>query len=85
VFVLLTDPEIEGGIVRRGLRCMSCCDGEDYQSPRKLPTKGRFAMARTEDIPQPTRDAVVNVECPSFDATPFVSGLPLAQTPCGDR
>jgi D-proline reductase (dithiol) PrdB len=36
-------------------------------------------MARTEDIPQPTRDAVINVECPSFDTTPFVSGAPLGQ------
>ena len=36
-------------------------------------------MARTEDIPQPTRGAVVNVDCPSFDTTPFVSGPPLAQ------
>jgi D-proline reductase (dithiol) PrdB len=36
-------------------------------------------MARTEDIPQPTRDAVVNAECPSFDTTPFVAGPPLAE------
>jgi D-proline reductase (dithiol) PrdB len=36
-------------------------------------------MARIEDIPQPTRDAVLNVPCPAFDTTPFVSGPPLAQ------
>jgi D-proline reductase (dithiol) PrdB len=36
-------------------------------------------MARLEDIPQPTRDAVVTVPCPSFDTTPFVSGPPLAE------
>lgn len=34
-------------------------------------------MARIEDIPQPTRDAVLAVPCPSFEATPFVSGPPL--------
>lgn len=36
-------------------------------------------MARPEDIPQPTRDAVLNLPCPSFGTTPFVSGPPLAQ------
>ena len=36
-------------------------------------------MARPEDIPQPTRDAALNIPCPSFDTTPFVSGPPLAQ------
>ncbi len=36
-------------------------------------------MARPEDIPQPTRDAVLNLPCPSFETTPFVSGPPLAQ------
>lgn len=36
-------------------------------------------MARVEDIPQPTRDAVVNIDCPQFDTTPFVAGPPLAQ------
>jgi D-proline reductase (dithiol) PrdB len=36
-------------------------------------------MARPEDIPQPTRDTVLNLPCPSFDTTPFVSGPPLAQ------
>jgi len=36
-------------------------------------------MARIEDIPQPTRDAVVNADCPSFDATPFVLGPPLSE------
>jgi D-proline reductase (dithiol) PrdB len=32
-------------------------------------------MARTEDIPQSTRD----VPCPSFDTTPFVAGPPLSE------
>lgn len=36
-------------------------------------------MARLEDIPQPTRDAVANADCPSFDTTPFVLGPPLSQ------
>lgn len=36
-------------------------------------------MARLEDIPQPTRDAVVALPCPSFDTQPFVAGPPLAQ------
>jgi D-proline reductase (dithiol) PrdB len=36
-------------------------------------------MARLEDIPQPTRDAVVNLPCPSFDTRPFVAGPQLAQ------
>ena len=36
-------------------------------------------MARLEDIPQPTRDAVVNVACPTFDTRPFIAGPPLAQ------
>jgi D-proline reductase (dithiol) PrdB len=36
-------------------------------------------MARPEDIPQPTRDAVLNLPCPSYDTTPFVVGPPLAQ------
>jgi D-proline reductase (dithiol) PrdB len=36
-------------------------------------------MARPEDIPQPTRDVVLNLPCPVFETTPFVSGPPLAQ------
>jgi D-proline reductase (dithiol) PrdB len=36
-------------------------------------------MARTDDIPQPTRDTVLNLPCPAFGTTPFVSGPPLAQ------
>jgi D-proline reductase (dithiol) PrdB len=36
-------------------------------------------MARLEDIPQPTRDAVVNLPCPAFDTRPFASGVPLSQ------
>jgi D-proline reductase (dithiol) PrdB len=36
-------------------------------------------MARPEDIPQPTRDAVLNLPCPAFEAKPFVSGPPLAK------
>jgi D-proline reductase (dithiol) PrdB len=36
-------------------------------------------MARPEDIPQPTRDAVLNLPCPAFETTPFVSGPLLSQ------
>ncbi len=36
-------------------------------------------MARIEDIPQPTRDAVLAIPCPSFETTPFVAGRPLAE------
>ncbi len=36
-------------------------------------------MARPEDIPQPTRDAVLNLPCPSFDTTPFNAGPPLSR------
>ncbi len=36
-------------------------------------------MARLEDIPQPTRDAVVTAPCPAFDNQPFVAGPPLSQ------
>ena len=36
-------------------------------------------MARLEDIPEPTRTAVANLPCPSFETTPFVSGPPLSQ------
>jgi D-proline reductase (dithiol) PrdB len=36
-------------------------------------------MARLEDIPQPTRDAVVAAPCPAFDTQPFVVGPTLAQ------
>ena len=36
-------------------------------------------MARLEDIPQPTRDAVVVASCPVFETQPFVVGPPLAQ------
>jgi len=36
-------------------------------------------MARIEDIPQPTRDAVLAAPCPSPTTTPFVTGPPLSQ------
>jgi D-proline reductase (dithiol) PrdB len=36
-------------------------------------------MARLEDIPQPTRDAVLAVPCPSYGTHPFVVGPKLAQ------
>ncbi len=36
-------------------------------------------MARPQDIPEPTRTAVLNIECPVFEATPFVAGKPLSQ------
>src|SRR5271165_4942190 len=35
-------------------------------------------MARIEDIPQPTRDAVLNLQGQRFDTTPFVAGPKLA-------
>jgi D-proline reductase (dithiol) PrdB len=34
-------------------------------------------MARIEDIPQPTRDAVASLACQPFGTTPFVAGPPL--------
>ncbi len=40
---------------------------------------GGTTMARLEDIPQPTRDAVVAAPCPAYDTQPFVVGPPLAQ------
>lgn len=36
-------------------------------------------MARLEDIPEPTRTAVANLPCPSFESTPFVGGPPLSE------
>ena len=36
-------------------------------------------MARLEDIPRPTRDAVLNLVSTRFDTAPFVAGPPLAQ------
>ena len=36
-------------------------------------------MARPKTFLSPTRDAVLNLPCPSFDTTPFVGGPPLAQ------
>lgn len=36
-------------------------------------------MARIEDIPQPTRDAVQSVPCPQYATAPFVQGGPLRQ------
>jgi D-proline reductase (dithiol) PrdB len=36
-------------------------------------------MARTEDIPEPTRAAVANLPCPTFDTTPFVGGPALSK------
>jgi D-proline reductase (dithiol) PrdB len=36
-------------------------------------------VARLEDIPEPTRTAVANLPCPSFEATPFVGGPALSQ------
>jgi D-proline reductase (dithiol) PrdB len=35
-------------------------------------------MARLEDIPEPTRTAVVTLDIPRFDTTPFVIGGKLA-------
>lgn len=36
-------------------------------------------MARLDDIPEPTRTAVRDLPCPSFDTAPFVTGRPLAR------
>lgn len=36
-------------------------------------------MARIDDIPLPTRNSVLALQCPSFETTPFVSGPPLAE------
>jgi len=36
-------------------------------------------MARLQDIPQPTRDAVAGLVSPSFDTAPFVTGPPLSR------
>jgi len=36
-------------------------------------------MARLEDIPEPTRTAVANLSCPSFETTPFLNGPPLSE------
>ena len=36
-------------------------------------------MARLEDIPEPTRTAVANLPCPTFDTTPVVSGPALVE------
>jgi D-proline reductase (dithiol) PrdB len=59
-------------------------DGERNRSPDpklvpKEPVCHGSLMARLEDIPQPTRDAVVNIPCPVFEATPFVAGPPLSR------
>ena len=44
-----------------------------------LETEKVRTMAKPEDIPEPTRSAVLNLECPAFATTPFVTGGPLAQ------
>ena len=36
-------------------------------------------MARIEDIPEPTRQALLGLRCTTFDDRPFVAGPPLAQ------
>jgi D-proline reductase (dithiol) PrdB len=36
-------------------------------------------MARLEDIPQPTRDAVANLECPELPGSPWVEPKPLSE------
>lgn len=36
-------------------------------------------MARIEDIPQPTRDAILELEIPTPATSPWVSGAPLSQ------
>lgn len=47
-------------------------------APHRPVCHGR-RMARQDDIPQPTRDAVLNIPCPTFETTPFVAGPPLSQ------
>ena len=36
-------------------------------------------MARLADIPEPTRSAVVNIPCPTFETSPFVAGPKLSE------
>ena len=36
-------------------------------------------MARIDDIPEPTRSNVLQLECPAFEGQPFVAGPPLAR------
>ncbi len=36
-------------------------------------------MARTDNIPEPTRTAVTTIACPRFDTEPFVGGPPLSE------
>jgi len=36
-------------------------------------------MARIDDIPEPTRGAIMALECVEFPGQPFVAGPPLAQ------
>ena len=36
-------------------------------------------MARLDDIPEPTRTAVRDIPCPSFETWPFVTGPKLAE------
>ncbi len=36
-------------------------------------------MAHIENIPEPTRSNILNLECPSPQSHPFVNGPPLAQ------
>jgi D-proline reductase (dithiol) PrdB len=36
-------------------------------------------LARLEDIPQPTRDLIVALECSSLSTRPFVTGSPLSK------
>lgn len=37
-------------------------------------------MARIEDIPQPTRDAIVGLACPALPGAPWVNPRPLAES-----
>jgi len=36
-------------------------------------------VARIEDIPQPTRDAVAALDCPKLPGEPWVTGVPLRE------
>jgi D-proline reductase (dithiol) PrdB len=36
-------------------------------------------MARIQDIPEPTRTAILGLDCPGFPDQPFIAGPPLAR------
>jgi len=40
-------------------------------------------MARIDDLPEPTRSAVLSAPCPSFETRPWVDGPPLSRRRVG--